>query len=537
MATTVTSTIRASGGDYTTLSAWEAAKQGNLVTADQVQVAECYDDWASGLSDSVIIDGSTTDSTRYMKVTVAVGHRHTGLPQTGFYIANAAAGAGIIKASDDYSIVEWADVSNTGVFGHGISIDNAGCIVRHCIARSTATSSFLLVNGTAHNCLAYGGVFGYSVNATGVSLFNCVASGYSNTGFNVGTWSPVVKNCVAYNNTTNYSGTFDATSANNATSTGSDDAPGGSSVYGIASANFVNAAGNDFHLATGTNSLVGAGVNLYSTFTTDIDGDTWPSSGAWDIGFDYRTGGGPVIGGASGRAGLIGSAAGQKISTAQTTGTVRTSAATAATKIATGSATGLLQSGAATAASKIATGSAIGLLQPGAATVASKIIPASTVGLIALRSTVVGTQIGAGAVIGGASGRVGLIGVAAGQKIAAAQSLGSVSARGVAVASKIAAGSAAGRIATSGVTDASKIATGSAVGQLRPGANAVASKIIPASTVGLIALRGAVFGIQLAVASPSAERTLLIPAESRLLAIPAESRLLAIAAENRTLII
>ena len=38
MPTTVTKTIKPSGGDYTSASAWEAGQQGNLVTGDTVQV-------------------------------------------------------------------------------------------------------------------------------------------------------------------------------------------------------------------------------------------------------------------------------------------------------------------------------------------------------------------------------------------------------------------------------------------------------------------------------------------------------------------
>ena len=75
MATTVVKTIRASGGDYTTLTAWEAANQGDLTLLDEIRIAECYNDWPTGLSDNLIITGSVTDATRYMKVTVAAGHR------------------------------------------------------------------------------------------------------------------------------------------------------------------------------------------------------------------------------------------------------------------------------------------------------------------------------------------------------------------------------------------------------------------------------------------------------------------------------
>ena len=68
MATEIVHTIKASGGDYSSLSAWEAAQQRDLVSADEIAVAECY-----GFVDTsgAIIDGWTTDSTRYIEVRAA----------------------------------------------------------------------------------------------------------------------------------------------------------------------------------------------------------------------------------------------------------------------------------------------------------------------------------------------------------------------------------------------------------------------------------------------------------------------------------
>ena len=40
MATEIVHTIAASGGDYTTLAAWESAQQRDLVAADEIAVAE-----------------------------------------------------------------------------------------------------------------------------------------------------------------------------------------------------------------------------------------------------------------------------------------------------------------------------------------------------------------------------------------------------------------------------------------------------------------------------------------------------------------
>ena len=300
MPTTVVKTIRASGGDYTTLSAWEAANQGNLVTADEVRVAECYNDWPSGLNDAVNIDGSTTDATRYMAITVAAGHRHTGKPDTGFRIVRSVAYGAVITFSDPSCRASWLDVRNTGTEGSAIRQnggDGSNSRASRCIGRTTGTAVYVSGFATlayAYQCLAIGAPVGFSGTGTygTFDMVGCVASGCA-TGFQLdspGTTGKRVANCVAYNCTTNYTGTFDAAlSGNNASTSGT--MPGSSNVSGIGSSDFVDAAGHDYHLAGGS-ALIGMGANLYTRITEDVDGDARPSSGAWDIGLDQVVGGG-----------------------------------------------------------------------------------------------------------------------------------------------------------------------------------------------------------------------------------------------------
>lgn len=295
MPTTVVKTIRASGGDYTTLSAWEAANQGNLVSADEVRVAECYNDWPSGLADTVDVSGSTTDATRYMMITVAPGHRHNGTPRSGFYAKSAANWQTGFAATDAYCVFEWLDFSatHTGTSSFkGPATSARVFTLRRCIGTNGAGNMDIgsyqqLGNGTTViACLAVGGVYGFvSTNWASGYFYNCVAAncqkGYGWIG---GTGAPIYKNCVAYNCSTYAYKGGSASSASNASSASSG-APGSGAVYSITSAAFADAANNDFHLAPGS-ALIGAGANLYADFQTDIDGDAWPSSGAWDIGFD-----------------------------------------------------------------------------------------------------------------------------------------------------------------------------------------------------------------------------------------------------------
>ncbi len=283
MPTTVVKTIRASGGDYTTLTAWEAANQGDLVTADEVRVAECYNDWPSGLVDNVAIAGSTTDATRYMKITVAAGHRHTGVPQSGFYIKKSLNWTGLLVATDANFRAEYLDIWSPSDKGIAYAVNNA--LLTSCIGRGGYRVFFDIKSGLLRNCLGYLTPIGFEfLNWSSPRIYNCVAAGCT-TGFSSSTGGTdrILSNCVSYSNTTNYAGVWSGSSSNNASS--GTDAPGSSPINSITSAAFVNAAGNDFHLAAGS-ALIGAGTNLYSVFTVDIDGDAWPSSGAWDIGFD-----------------------------------------------------------------------------------------------------------------------------------------------------------------------------------------------------------------------------------------------------------
>jgi hypothetical protein len=68
MATTVTSSI-GSGGDYSTIQAWEDACPANLVTNDEIWRGECKKETFG----SATISGMTTDSTRYVELTTEAG--------------------------------------------------------------------------------------------------------------------------------------------------------------------------------------------------------------------------------------------------------------------------------------------------------------------------------------------------------------------------------------------------------------------------------------------------------------------------------
>lgn len=82
MATIVTKIVDTGGGegaDYTSLAAWEAAEQCDLVAQNKVKKVLCRA--TTGVADStpVTLEGWTTDSDHYPWITTEIEHRHQGV--------------------------------------------------------------------------------------------------------------------------------------------------------------------------------------------------------------------------------------------------------------------------------------------------------------------------------------------------------------------------------------------------------------------------------------------------------------------------
>jgi hypothetical protein len=157
MPTTVTSTIKSSGGDYTSLSAWETAKQADLVAADQIQQAECYN---FALSDNILIDGWTTSATQYIRIYTPTAERHNGTQRevsgSGFRISTGG-GSAPIAINENYVRIEGLEIENTSTTVTGaISIDGTALTdganniwVTECIIVNNSTN-------TSQSCVSFG---------------------------------------------------------------------------------------------------------------------------------------------------------------------------------------------------------------------------------------------------------------------------------------------------------------------------------------------------------------------------------------------
>ena len=105
----VISTIGA-GKDYATLTLWEAAKRGNLIVRETIEIAEVYGE----IDDRVVINGSTTNASYYMKITVPDSERHAGVWSNSKARIVPTTDGITIHILDNYVRVEWLQIKPLG---------------------------------------------------------------------------------------------------------------------------------------------------------------------------------------------------------------------------------------------------------------------------------------------------------------------------------------------------------------------------------------------------------------------------------------
>jgi hypothetical protein len=299
------------GKDYSSLSAAEAGEQGDLVALDRQLDIECY---AFQDTSQVIIDGWTTDATRYIRIYAKAGERHAGVWNTSKYyleLSVSNSSGGVLRIRDEYTRLEYLQVRNTNgsptQFNSTIYDDDGGNVtVDGCITRGGHAGIDLATNGTkvntARNCIAYGGVRGgIGLNTAGnrVDWLNCtlIGTSYGLQNQASGTYA-LAKNVYAHGGTAGFvstgsdtdGGVFTKTNCMSSDTSATNNTNGGGATnctnnVAHSTVNFVSvtSGSEDYHLVSGS-ALIDAGTDLSGTFTKDIDGDT--RSGTWDVGAD-----------------------------------------------------------------------------------------------------------------------------------------------------------------------------------------------------------------------------------------------------------
>lgn len=303
---TVTKTVKSSGGDYTSLSAWEAGEQRNLVTADEIAVAECY---AFEDTTKVSVSGWTTDATRYIKIYTPTSERHDGKWDTSAYrLSLVSASSYVLLISSGYVRIEGLQLyQQSADAAGGVYLNTTGGeiqfsynILRGTPATTTGRAMLSLSgsgpngmvkiwnnliydgrNGIHHNSGDSGNTYIFYNN----TLVDVTFAGIRITDA-IGDVTLYLKNNLVQGTDINYniSSFTSLTTANNL----SEDATSPDSSYRSKVVTFENEGADDFHLGSGDTEAKENGADLSSdpqlAFSDDIDGDT--RSGTWDIGAD-----------------------------------------------------------------------------------------------------------------------------------------------------------------------------------------------------------------------------------------------------------
>lgn len=293
MATEVIHTLKTSGGDYSSIDAWEADQQRDLVAADEIAVLECY----SGEYDDngTTIAGWTTDGTRYVEIRAASGQEHGGLASAGvritstslrtFNLQNAARLIGLVLLpTNNKGGVASAGAGGTDIVLSGCVINGGGANQSTGIIIGNQTGDEWVIN----NNIVYGfdGVGGegivHNVTGTTAHIYNNTVVG-NTRGIVQGAGTCRLKNNIVQDSTGNdFTGSFTDTEKNI-----SSDAT--SPQVGLRNIDlaFEDADNDDYHLAANDSDARGAGVDLSAdsnfAFSDDIDGQDRVT---WDIGAD-----------------------------------------------------------------------------------------------------------------------------------------------------------------------------------------------------------------------------------------------------------
>jgi hypothetical protein len=307
--TTVTRTVKSAGGDYTSLSAWEAAQQGDLVAADELRQAECY-----GMNDSTgcTIDGSTTDATRYLRVFAAAG-AEAQLPYntSGTAYRRDINGNGL-TVSDPFTRIERIQLGIGGSSsGDVLSIEVTNVRVIGCVIRSTSSGNprgiavksgvgsasvnirncFLIGNGGTSMGVNIGSSFGSTSY-----VYNCTSVGWGTNYNRSGSGVGLAINCLSSGGVVaGFGGTWSASSSHNAST---DATCPGSSARNSQTFTFVSSGTGDYRLASTDAGARDFGTDLSAdaNYPFSDDFDAAARSGTWDIGADeYIAAGGTTF--------------------------------------------------------------------------------------------------------------------------------------------------------------------------------------------------------------------------------------------------
>ena len=312
MTTTVVKTI-GTGGDYTTLQAWEDAAPANLVTSDQIWQGQCFNqEFFSSSAALLNVSGSTTDATRYKELTTYAGASFVdnASVQTNALRYNSSNGAAIrgtyAWAGPVFIAENYFHISKLQILsGDTVTLNsgNTGLIVDKCIVENSGTTNEALKTFGAcivKNSLLVGRSTGViALLSNGTAAYNCtfVRTGTSTTNLVNGNYSTLTfKNCALFGGATTIAG-GSSTKTYTTCYTDTSSPPSGCTTVAYATSTgsgFENKTDSthDFRIKS-TSAMVNAGTVESTHAATDIAGTSRPSGAAYDVGaWEYVSAGG-----------------------------------------------------------------------------------------------------------------------------------------------------------------------------------------------------------------------------------------------------
>jgi len=307
-----------SGTHYTSLSAWEAGEQKNLVTADEIAVAKCRSTNGSADTTAVTIAGWTTSSSCYIKIwtdpsdTGGDGrngsYRHLGKwPSTGkIYRLNVGSSTSGIAAANS-STLHWRvyglairSASAAGQTNGPVLLDSSNDTFHggYLYLETTSTGSSFRSHSygtqylfntilTGSTYYAHGVNSGVYVSYWGtVYCYNVTAVRNGHTAFNKAYGTLYCYNCIGEKNTSSSANAFIDIAGGDYNISNDSSAPGSNSIQNT-TLTYVDRSNKDFHLASTDTAAIDAGQYDPSSglYSDDIDGQSRGTSN-WDIGAD-----------------------------------------------------------------------------------------------------------------------------------------------------------------------------------------------------------------------------------------------------------